>query len=82
MKKHFFNKNTWIKGVYLLICAWIFTCLSSVILLTSALQFIFLISIGEVPSSIKELSYSIHKYTNDLLAFLTFQNNRPPFPFS
>lgn len=80
--KNFFNPSTWIKGFQLIFCGWLLTTLISVITLLSALQFIVLLFSGTQHRFLNDLGRNLNRYTQELIAFLTFQNHQPPPPFS
>ena len=82
LRQNFFKPKTWLYGLLLFLCAWMLMLMMSVISLLSGLQFISLLCTGKPHHSLTELGYILHKYTSDLIAYLTFQRSQPPFPFS
>ena len=81
-KPTFLQPSIWIKGLLLILCGWMLMVMVSVISLLATLQFLSLIITGEPQDILKELGYTIHRYTHELIAYLTFQKPTPPFPFS
>lgn len=78
----FFNKKTWIKGLKLLCCGWLCSVLVSVVFLVSTLQFLALLLSGSIYPPLQELADMLHRYFSELIGFLTFRTDTPPFPFS
>jgi len=82
IKQNLQNTNQWIRILYMVLF-WIVLYFSMVV--TGVLIFIqvlFALITGEDNKNLREFSADLTKYINQILLFLTYNDNRKPFPFA
>lgn len=82
LKKNLQNPNQWRRILYMLLF-WIVLYL--VMMVTGALIFIqvlFALITGSDNENLRKFSADLTKYINQIILFLTYNENRKPFPFA
>jgi len=82
VKKNLQNTNQWIRILYMVLF-WIVLYFS--VMVTGVLIFIqvlFALITGSDNKNLREFSAALTKYINQILLFLTYNDERKPFPFA
>ena len=73
---------TWIRLVYLVVYAAIFSLVGSLVVLVSVSQFLLKLFTGRTNSRLKLLGRDLGIYVSDIASFVTFHGTTTPYPFS
>ena len=82
LKQNLQNPNQWLRIVYMLLF-WII--LYFVMMVTGALiliQILFALITGSDNKNLRKFAADLTKYINQIILFLTYNENRKPFPFA
>ncbi|NKB36752.1 MAG: DUF4389 domain-containing protein [Gammaproteobacteria bacterium] len=82
MKENAQNKDTWLRGLFIIVFGVIFYVLYIVIWLTVILQFLTKVLTGDLNANLSSFSESLTRFAFQILLYITFQSEERPFPFS
>ena len=82
LKANLTNKGTWIRLVYMILFAVIFSVAEIVTWVVVAVQFLFRLFTGEVNEPLRDFGYRLAVYFHEVVAFLTYHTERKPYPFA
>ena len=77
----FFNKDTWIRGAYMVLFVLLLIAARIVVTLIVAVQFIFALCVGTDNENLRNLGQGLGKWIYQSVMFLTFNTEKKPFPF-
>lgn len=81
-KKNFTEKNTWMRGIYMLLFIIVDTFLIRVAIQVIALaQFVVMLFTSGPNDKLTELGYSISTYSYQIMLYVTYNSDSRPFPF-
>lgn len=82
LKQRLTASDTWLRGLYIVIFAVIYSITD--ILLTAVVVFQFLATLftGETNARLRAFGLSLAAYIYQIIAFMTFNSDEKPFPFS
>ena len=81
IKQNIKDRNTWIRGLYMILFL-VFYSLAEIIIFTIiAFQFILSLLTGKVNDKLVKLGQSFSTYQYQVLIFLTFNSEQHPYPF-
>ncbi len=82
MKENARNKDTWLRGLFIIVFGIIFYFLYMVIWLTVIFQFLTKVLTGELNKNLSDFSEKLTRFAFQILLYITFQSEERPFPFS
>lgn len=76
------KRNIWVRGLYMLLMAFVYQLFGTVLFLITVFQFVFAL-LNETPNA-RLLSFgrSLGRYMQQIVCFLTFASEDVPFPFN
>lgn len=77
-----FAPAIWKRGIYMLICAFLYNVAEMVVVAVALLQFLFKLFGGSENQQLKRLGQGISIFFYQTMRFLTFNSEEKPFPFS
>ncbi len=77
-----FSSATWQRGLFMLICAFLYNVAEVVVVAVAILQFLFKLVTGEENLQLKLFGRSLSIFFFQTMQFLTFNSEEKPFPFS
>jgi len=81
LKAHLKERKTWLRGLYMLLFALLYTVAEIVITAVVVFQFILALFTGNSNERLLKLGQSLSTYVYQILQFLTFNSNYYPYPF-
>ncbi len=82
IKNNLKDKNSWLRGLYILLFVIIYNVAEIVLMAVVLFQFIFKIVSGEVNEKLLAFSGNLIAYITQIFQFITFRDETLPFPFS
>ncbi len=79
---HLSDKGTWIRLLHMILFGIIFRITELVIFLIAIVQFLFKLLTGESNPQLRSLGRSLAGYVREIAAFLTFDTEARPYPWS
>ena len=70
------------KGLALILFIVLFDLVEVVVVLVAVVQYIMLLATGNTMPSLRELGMSLGGYLKEIVAYLTFETDTKPYPFS
>ncbi len=77
-----FSPATWRRGLFMLICAFLYNVAEMVVVAVAILQFLFKLVTGEENTQLKLFGKGLSIFFYQTMQFLTFNSEQKPFPFS
>jgi len=74
-------REVWIRGLYMLLFAFIYGVADVVVAAVVIIQFTFRLLNGETNPRLLDFGRSLSRYLYQVLLFLTFNSEEKPFPF-
>ena len=81
-KEHIHAKETWLRGVYILVFWFAYSVAEFVLGATVLFQFLFVLFSGEKNEKLLVLGQDLSQYIYQVMQYLTFNTDEKPFPFS
>lgn len=81
IKKNIKERNTWIRGLYMLMFLVFYSVAEVIIFTVIAFQFVLSLLTGKVNDRLVKLGQSLSTYQYQILIFLTFNTEQHPYPF-
>ena len=81
MKQKILDKNTWLRGLYMLLFILISGVARFVIAVVVLFQFFSVLLTGNTNAQLLTLGQNLSTYIYQITLFLTFNSERRPFPF-
>jgi hypothetical protein len=81
LKAHLKERKTWLRGLYMLLFAILYTVAEVVITAVVVFQFLLALFTGNSNERLLKLGQSLSTYVYQILQFLTFNSNYYPYPF-
>ena len=81
-KENVKDQSTWIRGLYILLFAVIYSVTEIVIGLVVIVQFLFVLITHHANEKLLALGASLSTYVYQILSYVTFNSEQRPFPFS
>jgi len=82
LKNNLRKRQTWLRGLYMLLFIVIYHVAEVVVGAVVLLQFLFTLATGETNARLLRFGQSLTDYVYGILRFLTFNSEDMPFPFS
>jgi hypothetical protein len=82
LKENLGKKQTWMRGLYMVLFAVIFSITEVVIGAVVILQFVFTLVTGQTNARLLQFGCSLSLYVYQVMRFQTFNQEELPFPFS
>lgn len=82
LKQNLQNTNQWIRILYMVLFAIISYFVMMAIGVVVLIQVLFALFSGSDNANLRKLGADLTKYINQILSFLTYNENRKPFPFA
>ena len=82
LKQHLTASDTWIRGLYIVIFAVIYSVTDIVLTAVVVFQFLAALFTGQTNARLQTFGSSLATYVYQILAFMTFNTDEKPFPFS
>ena len=79
---HLSSKDTWLRGLFILIFAVIYYVAAFVVIVVVIFQFITKLFTGKVNRETTALGQSLSTFIYQILLFVTFKSDQKPYPFS
>jgi hypothetical protein len=81
LKENLTAQETWIRGLFLLIFAFIMGVTKVVTGAVVVLQFLFTVFSGEVNTNLQQFGASLSRFTYQIMLYVTYNTDEKPFPF-
>ena len=81
LKHNLTAKQTWIRGVFILLFAFFLVIARVVTGAVVVIQFLFTVFTGKSNGNLRKLGASLSRYVYQCLLFLTYNSDTKPFPF-
>jgi len=81
-KQNIKTKETWIRGVYILIFVFAYSIAEVVMGAVVLMQFLFILFTAEKNEKLLALGQDVSYYIYQVMRYLTFNTDEKPFPFS
>jgi len=82
LKQHLTASDTWIRGLYIVIFAVIYSVTDVVLTAVVVFQFLATLFTGETNARLRAFGASLSAFIYQIVAFMTFNSDEKPFPFS
>ncbi len=82
MRQHITNKDSWIRGLYMLLFAFLYSLAEIVVAAVALFQFIAVLFTGGPNQRLLTFGYSLSRYIAQILRFVTYNSELKPYPFS
>ena len=82
LKENISQRSTWLRLLYIILLAVIFTITEFIIAVVVLVQFAFLLLSGKTNDDLMQFGDSLSRYVYDVLRYLTFNSNEMVFPFA
>ena len=76
------NRDLLVRGLYMLVMAFIASFLRSITFIVSILQFFYVVIKKNPQRNLLNFGHSLAQYNYEIISFLTFNTEDVPFPFS
>ena len=81
-KKNLSERSTWLRGLYMLLFAFLYNVAEVVMIAVALLQFIMKLLTGKTHPRVTAFAQSLCVYLYQIWQFLTFTSEALPFPFA
>lgn len=81
LKEHITAKDTWIRGVFMLLFAFFLSVAKLVAGAVVVVQFLFTVFTGEINDNLKQFGLGLSRYVFQIMMYLTYNSEEKPFPF-
>lgn len=81
LKEHLTAKDTWIRGLFLVLFAFILGVAKVVTAAVVVIQFLFTVFTGETNGNLKQFGASLSRFTYQAMLYVTYNSDDKPFPF-
>ncbi len=81
LKEHLTAAETWTRGLFMLLIAFLMEVAKVVTGAVVVLQFLFAVFSGEVNANLRQFGASLAHYIFQCVRFLTYNSDEKPFPF-
>lgn len=81
LKENLTAQETWIRGLFLLLFAFILGVAKVVTGAVVVLQFLFTVFSGAVNPNLQQFGASLSRFTYQVMLYLTYNSDEKPFPF-
>ena len=81
IKQNIKDRNTWLRGLYMLLFLVFYSVAKIIIFTIIAFQFILSLLTGKINERLVKLGQSLSTYLYQILTFLTFNTEQHPYPF-
>ncbi len=82
MSEQYENKSTWIRILFVALFWVVFHVTQLVILAVAIGQCLFTLFTGNPNAQLMKLGHNLSQYVQEILAFVTFNSDKRPFPFN
>lgn len=82
LKQNLTAKETWVRGLFLLLIAFLLSVAKLVTSVVVVLQFLFTVFTGQTNENLQRFGASLSRYVYQGMRFLTYNTDTKPFPFS
>lgn len=82
LKSNLGSRKTWLRGLYMLLFAVIYSVTEVVIGAVVILQFLFTLVTGKTNARLLQFGRSLSRYVYQIMLFFTFNSEELPFPFN
>lgn len=82
VKKNISNKNQWLRILYMVLFAVILYLVMMLVTVVVIVQLLFSLFTGKPNEDIADFAADLSQYVYRIVAFLTYTENRRPFPFN
>lgn len=82
LKQRLTAKATWMRGLYIIVFAVIFGITEVVLWAVVIFQFLLTLFTGAPNARLRTFGLSLAAFIYQMVAFMTFGSDEPPFPFS
>jgi len=82
LKKNLGRKQTWIRGLYMLLFILLYHVAEVVVGAVVLLQFLFCLVTGNTNSHLLQFAQGLSRYVYQILRYLMFNDEQMPFPFA
>lgn len=82
LKSHLTQRTTWLRALYMVLFALIYSVVELVILAVVLLQFAFVLFSGRSNQRLLRFGQTLSTYVYQILVFVTYNTEDKPFPFS
>lgn len=81
LKENVTRKSTWLRGLFMLLFAVLYSVAEIVLIACVVIQFLFVLFSGRKNDNLLNLGRDLSTYIYEVLQYLTFNREEKPFPF-
>lgn len=81
LKEHLTAKDTWIRGIFMLLFAVFLSVAKVVAAVVVVVQFLFTVFQGETNDNLKQFGAGLSRFVFQTMMYLTYNSDDKPFPF-
>ena len=82
LREHLTEGSIWIRGLFMLMFAIIYSIAEIVLFAVTLFQFIVRLTTGSLNPRLLDLGYSLSTYVYQIYLYLTFNSEERPYPFN
>jgi hypothetical protein len=82
VKQNISNKNQWLRILYMVLFAVILYLVMMVVTVVVVVQLLFALITGKPNDEVADFASDLTQYVHGIVAFLTYTDDRRPFPFN
>ncbi len=82
LKQRLTARDVWIRGLYMLLFAFIYSVADLVVVTLVVIQFLMRLLTGDTNDRLLAFARGLSRYIYQILLFLTFNTEEKPFPFA
>lgn len=82
LREHLSSRDTWMRGLYMLLFAVIYSIAELVLVAVVVFQFLARLITGDVNRRLLDFGQQLSRYLYDMLRFFTFNSEEKPYPFA
>jgi hypothetical protein len=82
LKGNLRRKQTWLRGLYMLLFVVLYHVAEFVVAVVAVLQFLFCLVSGKTNENLLQFADGLSRYAYQILRFLMFNDDSMPFPFA
>ncbi len=81
-RRHMTSKDTWLRGFFMLVVAFIYGIAKALVLVVALFQFVATLLNGTPNRQLLDFGRNLSTYTYEIALYLTFNRDVRPWPFS
>jgi len=79
---NFLNGRTWLRGIFMLLFALIYSVAEVIVFIVVLLQFLFVLFTGQQNTRLRDFGQGLSIFVYQIVSYWTYNSEDRPFPFS